>query len=263
MIRFFVFALAFLLPNAAQAQFDFLGAAQKVFTASRPILTEMANDPETVATVKTNATSLVNALSTSDIDAGLRQALSLSATKVTNQLGMKNGFYGDSQIKIPLPEKLQTAHQMLGKIGLESLGNNLELKMNRAAEMAMPQAQKLFVSSIKKMTLSDAQNILTGPDDAATQFFRGTMGNDLITALLPIVKTQLKEVNDMQTYDQLVQQYASIPFAPAINTDLSSYVATLAVDGMFNYMAAEEAAIRTNPVERSTDLLKKVFAAAR
>lgn len=258
MIRLFIFALILIIPNMAHAQFDFLGAAQKILTASKPILTESGT---TTSSSNTATSSLLNSLSTSDMEGALRQVLSLSAAKVTNQLGSTNGFYGDNNIKIPLPGKLQTAHQMLSKVGLESLGNDLELKMNRAAEMAMPQAKTLFLSSIEKMTVNDAKNILMGGDDSATQFFQNTMSGDLINALTPIIATQLDGVQGMQTYNQLVQQYANIPFAPKMNMDLPSYVANMAADGMFTYMASEEAAIRANPVERSTALLQRVFSA--
>ena len=44
--------------------------------------------------------------------------------------------------------------------------------MNRAAEAAVPEAKILLIESIKKMTLADAKSILTGPQDAATQYFK-------------------------------------------------------------------------------------------
>ena len=41
--------------------------------------------------------------------------------------------------------------------------------------------------------------------------------------------------------------------------DLDAYVTKGALDGLFKYIAIEEKSIRTNPLARSTDLLKKVF----
>lgn len=260
----FVFSFVFFIPQTAQAQFDLWGAAEKIFTATKPILTEgntATSSAKTSSSAPTIAHKALGSLSNRDIENGLRQALELSAVRVTDQLGSANGFYDDPKIKIPLPNQLQTAHDMLSKIGLESLGNDLELKMNTAAELAMPKAKALFLSSIEKMTLRDAQDILMGPDNAATAFFQKSMGGDLITAISPIIDGKLSQVRGMQTYNQLVQQYGNIPFAPKIETDLTSYVSQMAVDGIFTYMAQEEAAIRANPVERSTALLQKVFSA--
>jgi len=46
----------------------------------------------------------------------------------------------------------------------------------------------------------------------------------------------------------------------ASSLDLDEYVTGKALDGLFLKLAAEEKAIREDPVARSTDLLKKVFA---
>ena len=260
---FILFGFLLIYPQNAFAQFDFLGAAQKIFTQTKPILIDGQETNNSTKTISNNLGSLTKTLSNRDIEGGLREALTLSATKVTKQLGSTNGFYNNPKIKIPLPAKLQTAHNMLSKIGLESLGNDLELKMNRAAEMAMPQAKQLFLASIKKMSVKDAQNILTGGDTAATQFFRNTMGADLIKAMRPSIDTQLANVNGMQTYNQLVKQYSNVPFAPKVNTDLTGYVANMAMNGIFTYMGREEAAIRANPVKQGSALLQKVFSAYR
>ena len=41
--------------------------------------------------------------------------------------------------------------------------------------------------------------------------------------------------------------------------DLDSYVTDKTLDGLFTKLAREEAAIRQDPVARSTDLLQQVF----
>ena len=42
--------------------------------------------------------------------------------------------------------------------------------------------------------------------------------------------------------------------------DIDQYVTGKTVDGLFHMISIEEKKIRENPVERTTDLLKKVFA---
>ncbi|MBT3386843.1 MAG: DUF4197 family protein, partial [Desulfobacula sp.] len=44
-----------------------------------------------------------------------------------------------------------------------------------------------------------------------------------------------------------------------VKADLTDHVVEKGMDGIFYYMAKEEAAIRQNPVKRTTELLKKVF----
>ena len=48
---------------------------------------------------------------------------------------------------------------------------------------------------------------------------------------------------------------------PDVKTNLHSYIGNKALDGVFYYVAAEEKAIRNNPAERTTKLLKSVFSA--
>ena len=45
----------------------------------------------------------------------------------------------------------------------------------------------------------------------------------------------------------------------AAGFDLTGFVVQKALDGLFYYIGKEEAAIRTNPAERTTAILKQVF----
>jgi len=73
----------------------------------------------------------------------------------------------NSKIKIPLPENVQKTESILRNIGFGSKVDEFELSMNRAAERAAPKAKSIFWDAIKKMTFSDAREILNGQDDAA------------------------------------------------------------------------------------------------
>ena len=207
--------------------------------------------------------SSVGALSSLDVSNGLKQALSIGTSNVVGQLGVNNGFNLDPQIRIPLPGALGKVDQALSAIGMSSLTNDLELRLNRAAEAATPKAKALFLSSIQQMTFADAKNILTGPNDAATQYLRSTMGAGLAAEMQPIVQDALAEAGAIRAYDSVMGQYAGLPFMPDVKADLQSYVVDRAMDGVFYYVAREEAAIRENPAKRTTELLQKVFSAAR
>ncbi|MDP2861447.1 MAG: DUF4197 domain-containing protein, partial [Desulfobacterales bacterium] len=85
--------------------------------------------------------------------------------------------------------------------------------------------------------------------------------SSLSAEMQPVVKDSLAEVGVAKAYDNVMKRYRSIPFVPEVKADLSDYVLEKGVDGIFHYMAIEEAAIRRNPAKRTTDLLKLVFGA--
>ena len=200
-------------------------------------------------------------LTTEDIVAGLREALEVGSRKVVAQLGVRDGFNLDPDIHIPLPGILQDVQQTLGKFGLSSLADDLELRLNRAAEVATPQAEALFLDAIKVMTLDDARGILDGPDDAATQYFKGKMSEPLAARMTPIVKDSLSEVGAIAAYDTMMGRYQALPLVPDVKADLAGHVVTKGLEGIFYYVAKEEAAIRNDPARRTTEILKRVFGA--
>ena len=72
--------------------------------------------------------------------------------------------------------------------------DELVVSMNRAAEMAVKEATPILVDSVKKMSVQDAKGVLTGGDDAATQYFRRTTSGELTQRFLPIVKKMTSKV---------------------------------------------------------------------
>lgn len=200
-----------------------------------------------------------SALSNQDIAAGLKEALSVGVDKVVAQLGAPGGFNDDPAVHIPLPESLKTVQATLDKVGMGALLNDLDLRLNRAAEAAMPRTKQLFIDAISAMSLEDAKGILQGPQDAATRYFQAKMTPQLKKEMRPVVDSSLAQVGAIASYDQVIDQYKGIPFVPDVKADLSDYVVEKASDGLFHYLAAEEAAIRTDPARRTTELLKKVF----
>lgn len=201
----------------------------------------------------------LSGLSDSDIHAGLKDALRIGTERVIVRLGQINGFNGDPKIHIPLPENLQKVRSALGAIGMSGIMNDLELKLNRAAEQAAPQAKALFLESIENMTIDDVRQIYNGPQNAATQYFRGKMSSSLAEAMRPIISKSMSEVGAVSAYNAAIRQYRSIPFVPDVQADLTSYVVQKGMDGIFYYLEQEEAAIRQNPLKRTTEILQKVF----
>ncbi len=200
-------------------------------------------------------------LSTGEIGAGLKDALKVASQRVVARVGKTDGYNGDPAIRIPLPGPLEKIEGPLKAMGASGMVDDLHLKMNRAAEQAAPKALNIFVDAASKMTITDAHAILAGPNDAATQYFRRTSSASLTTAFRPVVQGTLSSVGAVQAFSSVQAKAAAIPFGgqEVSGFNLTDFTVGKALDGLFHYMAVEEASIRSNPAARTTDLLKKVF----
>lgn len=198
-------------------------------------------------------------LSRADMVDGLKEALKVGTERVVSQLGQTDGFNADQAIHIPLPSQLQTVKGWLDKVGMGGMMDDLETRLNRAAEQATPQAKQLFWNAIKEMSFDDAKRIYNGPDDAATQYLREKMNAPLTDTLRPIIDKSLSEVGAVKAYESAMGRYQNIPFVPDVKADLTDHTLAKGMDGIFYYLAQEEAAIRKDPVKRTTELLRKVF----
>lgn len=205
-------------------------------------------------------TAVTTALSDEQVVRGLKEALSKGTQAAVAQLGKDGGFLNNLDVKIPLPDELKKVEKLLRSLGQDKYADQFVATLNHAAEKAVPEAATIFADSIAQMTLADAQSILKGPDDAATQYFRKTSEAKLKERFLPIVKTATDQAGVTSAYKKLMQKAGpTAQFLGAGATDLDGYVEGKAMDGLFKMIAAEEKRIRQNPVARTTDLLKQVF----
>jgi hypothetical protein len=196
------------------------------------------------------------------IIAGLKEALSQGTDNAVSSVATLNGYFGNEAIKILVPEKIHTVADTLKKFGFQQQVDDFVLSMNRAAENAAPQAKSYFVEAIKEMTFEDAQKILKGNDTAATDYFREKMHDKLYAAFEPSVSSSMNEVGVTRAYKNMMVKYTTIPFVKAESLDLDHYVTEKSLDGLFYMVGQEEKKIRTDPVARTTDILKKVFGGA-
>lgn len=200
-------------------------------------------------------------LTSTDIRDAFKQALRIGTENVVDQLGTTGGFNADPAIHIPLPGQLQTVKTLLDRVGMSALTDDLELKLNRAAEAATPKAKELFFQAITEMTFEDVSTIYNGPEDSATQYFQQKMTEPLKLEMKPIVEQTLSQVGAVNAYDQFIDQYKTIPMVPDVKANLTEHVLQKGLEGIFHYLAEEEASIRQNPAKQTTELLKKVFGA--
>lgn len=201
--------------------------------------------------------------STKDQVGSLRQALTQAAETAVSVLAKENGFLGNDKVRIPLPENLQKVGGMLRKFGMGKYADDLTTSMNRAAEAAVPEAKVLLIGSIKKMSVADARDIITGPSDAATQYFRKNTEAELASKFQPIVAKSMAKVKLAEKYDQFAGKGVELGLVDAKNANLKDYITRKAMDGLFVIMAEQEKNIRANPLQATGDLAKKIFSAIK
>jgi hypothetical protein len=190
----------------------------------------------------------------------VRQALSQSADIAVNRLGRPDGYWGNPQVRIPLPEGLRRNEKTLRRYGLERYAEELAESLNRAAEAAVPVAKPMLLAAIRDMSLNDAEGIVRANDDAATHYFRVHSDAALRERLRPIVADATAHAHVAAAYKRLMKKSTFLEKAvePG-HLDLDAYVTRATLDGLYLLMAEEERSIRHNPLARTTDLLKNVF----
>ncbi|WP_017731762.1 DUF4197 domain-containing protein [Nafulsella turpanensis] len=201
-------------------------------------------------------------LTTEEVAEGLKQALSKGISQGAAQASQEGGYYENPRLKIPFPEDAQRVEEKLRQIGLGNQVDRFILTLNRGAEEAAKEAKPIFLDAIRSMTIRDAWNILKGEDDAATEYLRRTTGEQLRAKFEPVISRALDQVEATRYYGDIVSTYNRLPGVTRVNPDLTDYATQKAIDGLFLLVAEEEKNIRENPVARTTELLKKVFAQA-
>jgi len=200
------------------------------------------------------------ALSESDVTAGLKEALVKGTGSGTASASKMDGYLKSPRLKIPFPLNIQKVETKLRSLGMNGLVDDFIVSLNRGAEKAATEAKPIFVDAITSMTVKDAWGILRGEDNAATIYLRRTTSTALDAAFKPVIKSSLDAVDATKYFTKIVNTYNKIPLVDKVNPNLEDYVTTKAIAGLFILIEDEEKKIREDPIARTTDLLKKVFA---
>jgi len=196
-----------------------------------------------------------------DATAALKTALEKGSVAAVANLGRLDGFLGNPQVKIPLPESAQRAERAMRRLGMGKYADELIVTMNRAAEQAVPEAKAIFVDSVKKMSVQDAKGIITGGETAGTEYFRRTTRGQLHKRFLPIVEKATARVQLTQRYEQFADKAAAVGMLNKEDADLDEYVTQKALDGLYLMVAEEEKKIRKDPIGTGSSIIRKVFGA--
>ena len=202
-------------------------------------------------------------ISNRDAINGLKEALTRGSQAAVARLGVEDGFLKNPSVRIGLPPALRSAEAVIRSIGMGTQADDLVLRMNRAAEAAVPEARTLLTNAVRKMSVQDAKGILTGGDDAATQYFKRTTSEPLAKQFQPIVKKAMEKVKLAEKYNEIAASGARFGLVKGEDVKLEDYVTRRALDGLFVVIAEEEKKIRQNPAGAASAIIRKVFGALR
>lgn len=205
------------------------------------------------------------ALTSAEVSMGLKAALDNGVGNALSNLGIVNGFLGNDIVRIPLHKVLQDVQSYLAPIGADRLLVDLQTQLNRGAEKAAPVAKDIFLDAVRGLTITDAFNILRGPETAATEYLAGKTTTRLGQLFEPIMETALNQTGALRLVDDVTSQLRAVPFAPNLGadarTDLIEHGVDYGLRGVFHFIGEEEKAIRANPAKRTSAILRRVFGA--
>lgn len=191
---------------------------------------------------------------------GLKDALKQGFSKGADALSAQGAFKNNNAIKIFLPADAQKVADKLRTIpGMAPKVDDVIARLNEGAENAVKTAKPIFVDAVNKMTFNDAMKILTGGNGAATNYLKQTTSESLRAAFKPKIQEALDQIGVTKNWAELVNHYNSIPFVTKMNPDLNGHVTEKAMAALFSKVEEEENAIRANPAQRTTELMKKAF----
>ena len=200
-----------------------------------------------------------NPFSEEEAAKALKETLNKGIGEGVNVLSVKDGYFANPKVKIPFPKNVTKVADKLKKLGMQKQVDEVVLSINRAAEDAANSAKPIFVDAIKKMSIKDAIGIVKGNKTAGTDYLNRNTNSALANTFKPIIKTSLEKVNATKHWESVMNTYNKIPFVEKVNPELETYVTEKAISGLFFMLAQQEIAIRENPKERTSALLKKVF----
>lgn len=223
-------------------------------------LISIAQTKKKVKKIKIKTPTVTNVINTIDISAGLKEALNKGVTEQVSKLTVIDGFYKNEAVKILIPEELQRVDATLRKLGMGSLVDDGIKSLNRAAEDAVKESTPIFINAIKNISILDAKGILLGNESAATSYLKDSTTKELYAKFNPVVQESIGKVGADVIWNSIIKKYNTIPLVNKVNPDISDYVTTKAMEGVFKMIAVEEKNIREKLTSRNSDLLKSVFA---
>lgn len=236
-------------------------------------------DKSAVKTDKNKESSMLSSLSSTDMNGALKEALNKGVSYAIEALGKDNGYLNNSLTKIGLPSSLQKTADLVRKSGGDKYVDDLILAINNAATEAAPKTAAIFSKSISDMSIEDAKKILSGSDNAATEYFKNTTTKDLEATIAPIIQKSMDNNDVAKYYDTfqsfykehagvLKNEYVSgaasmLGYGDLIpsekDEDINEFITNKSIDGIMVMIQEEEKKIREHPLMQNNELIGKVF----
>ena len=223
------------------------------------------------------------AFSNTEAISAMKDALVEGITASSSSLSSTDGYFGDDALKILLPDEANVMIENIGKIpGGQMLVDDVVLRLNRSAEEAAKEVVPIFANVITEMTVSDGIAIVTGEEDAATQYLKEKTYSQLVDLYRPKISSALANplvagISADSAWTTLVTKYNQVGAPlntaaailgkaapmPEVEVDLATFATEKALDGLFSKIAEEEAVIRDNPMAYASSMIQKVFGAVK
>ena len=223
------------------------------------------------------------AFSNTEAISAMKDALVEGITASSSSLSSTDGYFGDETLKILLPDEANVMIENIGKIpGGQVLVDDVVLRLNRSAEEAAKEVVPIFANVITEMTVSDGIAIVTGAEDAATQYLKEKTYSQLVDLYRPKISSALANplvagISADSAWTTLVTKYNQVGAPlntaaailgkaapmPEVEVDLATFATEKALDGLFSKIAEEEAVIRDNPMAYASSMIQKVFGAVK
>lgn len=212
-------------------------------------------------------------LTNQEVINGLRQALVIGSDSASLRLSAVDGYYRDNMVRILLPPEAEVITDNLSLLpGGARLVEDVILRINRAAEDAAKEAAPVFARAVNGMTIQDGFAILRGENDAATMYLRSRTWDELYSLYQPKIRNSVDKplvgnISTSDSWNTLTGQWNRLAGSAVgrmsdlktVDTELDKFLTERALDGLFLKLAMEEEKIRTDPMARVTDLLRRVF----
>lgn len=195
-----VIGLSLGLGTAAQAQ----SAGQMLEELAKAAAAKRAGLPTALPSLDDD---LLMAASGNEGEAGIRAALLQGAGAAVGRLGKADGFWGDTRVRIPLPEPLSTLQKRLSPLRLSVPLDNFQLRLNRSAESMMPKAGAIFVDTIRGLTIEDVMKVLRGGDTAGTELLKAKSYDGLVALMTPPMAEAVQSSGAGAALDRIQSRY--------------------------------------------------------
>lgn len=190
----------------------------------------------------------------------VREALVMASDAAIAELSRPGGFSG--RAAIPLPSSLAEAQSTLRTVGRSGELDDLQARINRAAEASVAALRPTLSQEIATIVLPDALALVRGQNDSATRFLRQRVEADLMEALTPVMARSLSATGAGDLVESAARTARAGGRADDWRQQLTAYTAKMTIARLFETMAVKEAQLRADANRQMSEDLRRAFAGA-